>query len=145
MSEITEEKMNEIITDFKNSGPWNGTIAERKAKFENVFYRLCEASGRDIEGWHLEFEIPNRFSEWTNSGSSHTNFDGKRVVLRGRLSVITLLHEFAHVYFGMGNPEMMQIEANEFAEEMFKKYFPEKFERLEKDLETGMFQKKKEE
>ena len=143
MSEISKEKLDEIIGDFRNAGPWAGTIAERKAKFENCFYRLCEAAGLDQDGWRVEFEIPNRFSEWTSSGSSHANYMEKKMVLRGRLSVITLFHEFGHAYFGVegGNLELAQIEAQDFAKRLFQEYFPDKFARLRTNPETGLLEK----
>jgi len=140
MAEISKEKMDEIIYDFKRAGPWSGTIAQRKEKFANCFARLCEASGLDVDGWIMEFDIPNTFREWTNSGNSSVSFLDHKVVMRGRLSVVTLLHEFGHIY--LRDNQLDNDTVQDFAVKLFEEYFPEKMTQLDKDPETGMLKKR---
>jgi hypothetical protein len=78
------------VRRFARSRPWQGTPAERKAKFRRLNRGLAHAYG--IAAPALQFGDldggPSGYSAY--SPLSHT------IVLRGRLSVVTFLHEFAH-------------------------------------------------
>jgi hypothetical protein len=112
----------EILQRFKEANPWHGKIRERKAKFERCFEEL--KAMHNMKDLKLEFDIANRFSLWHDSGSSSYNRDTKIITLRGRLSVVTFLHEFAHALFGSSEER-----AREFSLDLFKKVFPEKYAR----------------
>src|SRR5438309_1497842 len=74
---------------FRRSKPWRGTVAERFAKFQTLNAALAAAYGID----------PPRLGLGTTrtgtSGESHYRPRDHRIVLSGRLSVVTYLHEFA--------------------------------------------------
>jgi hypothetical protein len=139
MKKIKDEKFLEILQEFKRRNPWQGKIAERKRKFLDVFAVLCEEAGLDVDGWHLEFDIPDRFSQWHDSGASQTYHDEKVIILRGRLSVITLLHEFGHIYLPR---ETSHVDVQRFAVEWFAKVFPEKMANLKVNNVTGLLEKR---
>lgn len=48
------------------------------------------------------------------------------ITMRGKLSIITLLHEFAHVRFNSGN----ELKVQKWAVNLFRKVYPKQFERL---------------
>lgn len=117
--------LREALEEFKRRGAWSGTMAERKAKFEWLHRRLCEIYGRNIR---LRFRVAKRFGLWRFSGASCYNHTTQTITLRGRLSVVTFLHEWGHA---LGFDE--QEEAQRYAVGLFKTVFPEQFERLKRD------------
>lgn len=78
------------VKRFARSKPWRGSYAERRVKFELLIRDLAAAygipcpqvvcDGRDGEDTGRSCYVP----------TLHT------IILRGRLSVVTTLHEFAH-------------------------------------------------
>ena len=80
---------------FAESRPWAGSVEERKEKFRQLNRGLSEAYG--ITEPDLVF---GRF-DGGGSGGSHYIPRLHRIVLAGKLSVVTYLHEFAHSR-GMG-------------------------------------------
>jgi len=75
--------------------------------------------------------VPDRISKWCFSGTSYAYKN--RIVLRGRLSVITFLHEYAHILFETGN----QDKAQKWALDLFKEVFPEQYAKLKVKFGTG--------
>ena len=78
------------VRRFAASHPWRGSPTDRKEKFRGLNQSLAVAYG--IPEPELEFGEINGSS----SGSSHYIPALHRIVLVGKLSVITFLHEFAH-------------------------------------------------
>jgi len=110
-----------ILKKFKKLNPWKGSIAERKQKFRWCFEQLCKLY--DVK-CRLVFAVPDDITQWYSSGGSYYDGLNNEIVLRGRLSVITFLHEFAHK-LGMG-----QREAKQWSEKLFKLVWPEKYAKL---------------
>ena len=104
----------EAVTRFKTSRPWTGTIEERKSKFEALHVELCQ-----IYGKHTTL----RFGDLSGdcSGSSFYNRLDDVIVLQGKLSVVTYLHEYAHV-LGRYEPGAVR-----WSVCLFREVFPEEF------------------
>ena len=110
---------------FKRSHPWRGTIEERKAKFHRLNEALADA-----------YEIPTpklRFGKIDGSFSGASSClqggNGRPAVItmRGRLSVVTFLHEFAHA---LGKDERG---ACRWSINLFRRVFPRQYARLQAD------------
>lgn len=82
------------VRRFARSRPWRGSLAERKTKFRAAIRRICRAAG--IAPPRVRFDV----DETTGSGASCYMVGAHTIVLRGRLSVITMLHEIAHALHG---------------------------------------------
>lgn len=74
---------------FKRSKPYRGTLDERKLKFEAFHRELCGIFGRQTL---LTFGV----IDGSFSGDSSYCRGTDTIALRGKLSVVTYLHEFAH-------------------------------------------------
>lgn len=96
---------------FRCDGPWRGTLAQRRAKFHALHERLCDIFDKRVrlvlaigateakrgDGCFQPppTNVPRGFLLRTFPDCA----DGT-VLLHGKLSVVTLLHEWAHVLFG---------------------------------------------
>lgn len=107
------------LKDFKNAKPWRGTLDERIEKFStlinelSMIYRikppLLDTSSVDPS----ECSDRSYYMPLTHS-----------IYLVGRLSVITLLHEFAHA-LGKGEYGACRWSLN-----LFKQIFPSQWQKL---------------
>lgn len=79
----------EAVRCFARSKPWRGSLEQRKRKFETLHAELCRI---------YEKRTTLTFGELDGgcSGASHYISALDRIVLVGKLSVVTYLHEFAH-------------------------------------------------
>jgi hypothetical protein len=109
------------LRHFKAMNPWSGSVETRKKKF---LWLHREWNKIHNESWRLTFEVPNSCKKWTFSGSSYCNPATKSIILRGRLSVITFLHEWGHA---LG---LTQLNAQSYAISLFKEVFPENMANL---------------
>ena len=103
---------------FVQSHPWRGSTDERKQKFEALVADLSAA---------YCMQAPTiTFGELDGScsGRSHYIPAENRIVLVGRLSVVTLLHEFGHAR-GMGERSACRWSLN-----LFRRSCPRAFSRL---------------
>lgn len=105
------------VTNFKINNPWEGSIEDRFAKFRQLNDDLNKIYGKSVS---LEKGRIN----FSDSGSSYFNAVDNVIVLKGRLSVITYLHEYAHV---LGKDERQAVR---WSLNLFKQVFPDKFARL---------------
>jgi hypothetical protein len=103
-----------LLKHFKGLKPWRGTITVRVVKFQELHDHLCEIYGIRP---HLRF---GRL-DGKESGMSSFNPNTNEIILRGKLSVITYLHEFAHA---MGRDEF---DACKWSINLFGKCFPEQY------------------
>lgn len=106
------------VKGFAADGPWTGSQNSRKEKFIRLNREL--AAAYDIEAPNLTFGLINR----TCSGASHYIPSRHKIVITGRLSVVTYLHEFAHAR-GLGERASCRWSIN-----LFRRCFPEQFARL---------------
>ena len=103
---------------FAQADPWRGTLNERQEKFKTLNRTLAAAYG--IPQPDLEFgEI-----DGSSSGASHYIPMLHRIVLVGKLSVVTYLHEFTHAR-GMGERGACRWSIN-----FFRRVFPRHYARL---------------
>ena len=103
---------------FAHARPWSGTIEERQAKFRRLNGAL--AAAYEIAEPELVFET----LDGGTSGRSHYVRALHRIVLVGKLSVVSFLHEFGHA---RGYGERM---ACKWSINLFRRIFPRRFSRL---------------
>ena len=108
----------EAASRFKHTGPWSGTMDERMSKFRHFHTALCQIYSKQTK---LHFGL----IDGGCSGSSYYRPIDDVIVLRGKLSVVTYLHEFAHA---MGRDERGAVR---WSICLFKQVFPEEFSRCE--------------
>lgn len=108
----------QAMRDFAHARPWSGTVEERQAKFCQLNRAL--AAAYQIAEPELAFEI----LDGGTSGRSHYIAATHRIVLVGKLSVVSYLHEFGHARdYG----ERM---ACKWSINLFRRIFPRNFSRL---------------
>lgn len=105
---------------FADVGPWTGPLSDRKAKLRALHEELCRVYGKETE---LRIPITEQGPPGSSGTSSYTPF-ADVIVLRGRLSVVTYLHEFAHA-LGKGERGACRWSLN-----LFKRTWPRKWARL---------------
>ena len=116
------------VREFKRTGPWRGALEERERKFQLLNDALARAYGMPAP--ELSFErIDGSFS---GESSCRRRGEGRPAVItmRGRLSVVTYLHEFAHA---LGRDERG---ACRWSINLFRRVFPEQYARLQADGHT---------
>lgn len=107
------------VRALKRSRPWTGTTAEKRAKFAALITDLSAAY--ELQTPRLVFGDDDE----GDSGGSTYSPGSQTVTLRGRLSVVSALHEFAH-HRGMGERAACRWSIN-----LFGRVFPEQFARCE--------------
>lgn len=116
----------ELLKDFKNRKVdfWQGKIIERIRKFLILNHFMNVSFKKDTV---LRVYLPSRLRQWFSSGSSTYIYPPIDLILiTGRLSMITYLHEYAH---SLG---YNQKDSQKFAEGVFRKVYPEKWKKLKK-------------
>jgi len=128
MKEFEDKEKRKLVIEklkkFKKMNPWKGDVGERISKFNWLWEELVKIYNK--EDWVLICSVPTQTKFWYSSEGSFVDADNKVVVLQGRLSVITFLHEFAHI-LGAN-----QEEAVKWSNELFKEVFPEKWAKLKR-------------
>lgn len=119
----TKEELAKIIATEYGESFWKGKIQERKNAIKSLNDRLNGIFNNDAKV--VTKMIPHYYREWKSSGSSFYIPIDKTIVLTGKISLITYLHEYAHS-LGIDSQENAQI----FATEIFKLTYPEKFNKL---------------
>ena len=116
------------VKAFRRVGPWRGTLDERKGKFRRLNEALAEAYGMPTPELHFA-GIDGSFS---GASSCRRRGEGRAAVItmRGKLSVVTFLHEFAHA---LGRDEHG---ACRWSINLFRRVFPEQYARLRADGHT---------
>jgi hypothetical protein len=104
---------------FAASRPWRGTVKRRKAKFRAGIKDICIAAGAKQP--RVIFAV----DEDVDSGRSCCVPTLGLIVLRGRLSVVTGLHEVMHLLYG---PSEKTAVAMSLA--LFRAAFPRSFRKL---------------
>lgn len=105
---------------FKNSKPWFGTQNERAQKFQLLINDLS-----DVYSIHAPLLDITAVDDQECSDGSFFVPMMNVIYLKGRLSVITLLHEFAH---GLGKGEY---DACRWSLNLFRRVFPRQWNKLE--------------
>lgn len=102
---------------FARTKPWRGSYTERRARFEALIRDLSAAYG---------ISCPKVVCDGRDGGDSGRSCYIPRlhsIVLRGRLSVVTTLHEFAHA---LGKDERA---ACRWSVNLFRRCFPRSWTR----------------
>ncbi len=107
-----------VVRIFAASKPWSGSIRSRKRKFSDINRMLAQPCG--IATPSLTF---GRL-DGKSSGASHYLPRDHQIVLMGKLSVVTFLHEFGHAQ-GLDEQEACKWSIN-----LFRKCFPRQYSRL---------------
>ena len=108
----------EAVRRFAASGPWHGSRSSRKGKFRDLNRDLSITC--DIVEPNLVF---GRLDGGSSGASQYVPRD-HRIVIVGRLSVVTYLHEFAHA---LGFDEQG---ACRWSINLFRECFPRQYSRL---------------
>lgn len=108
------------VRRFAKSKPYRGTLVERQAKIATLNCELALAYG--VEPPTLIFDTDGT----GNSGMSNYCPSTRTITLHGKLSVITLLHEWAHYKFGGDEYQACRWSLN-----LFHRCFPISWERLQ--------------
>ena len=109
------------VTQFARMRPWRGTLEQRMEKFRMLHVELCAVYGKTTV-------VTFRTMDGGCSGSSHYDPRGGEMVLTGRLSVVTFLHEFAHA---LGRDERG---ACRWSLNLFRRCFPRSFARCRAEV-----------
>lgn len=107
------------VRRFAHSRPWRGSLQERKRKFRRLNRRLARAYHRARP--RLVFAGLTGEDSGTSSyaPASHT------ITIRGRLSVVTFLHEFAHAL------RRDERQATKWSVNLFRRCFPRSYARCQ--------------
>ncbi|MCH7700374.1 MAG: hypothetical protein IID37_01685 [Planctomycetes bacterium] len=106
------------VRAFASSKPWSGSLEKRKEKFIKVTHDL--ATAYNVPEPDLRFEQ----LDGTSSGGSYYLPKMHLIIMSGKLSVVTYLHEFAHA---LGKDEA---DACRWSINLFRQCFPRQFSRL---------------
>lgn len=105
---------------FRATYPWRGSLAERRRKIEGLHRDLCGVYGRTTElVWRSREPVD------ADSGASCYIPAADRIVMSGRPSVVTYLHEFAHALWGASERQACRWSLN-----LFRRTFPRSWARL---------------
>jgi len=110
------------MKDFKNAKPWRGTLDERVEKFSKLINALSMIYGIKPPLLDTSSVDPSECSD-----RSYYMPLTHSIYLVGKLSVITLLHEFAHA-LGKGEHGACRFSLN-----LFRRVFPKRWARLRFD------------
>lgn len=103
---------------FKAEKPYRGSLEERMGKFMRLHQKLNAIYSKNTR---LVFDSIGD----EDSGSSHYNQPNDSIVLQGKMSIITYLHEYSHVINGRSEKKAVRWSLN-----LFRKTFPKLFEKL---------------
>lgn len=110
------------IKAFRASKPWRGTVEQRQEKFRLLNAALAGAYG--VPEPRLVFET----DEAKDSGSSCYIPATNTIILSGRMSVVTFLHEWGHRLHGRSERQVCRWSIN-----LFARVFPKSFSRCQYD------------
>ncbi len=120
VAEVLDESMRfrratiQAVLRLKRSRPWSGSERDRKRKFRRLHRVLRRVYGKQTG---LGFGLLD------GACSGRSSYDRLQdvIILRGRLSVVTYLHEFGHA-LGKGERGACRWSVN-----LFKRCFPRQF------------------
>ncbi len=107
-----------VLRIFAASKPWKGSLRTRQRKFRQLNHLMAVACRID-----KSFLAFGRL-DGSSSGASYYVPRDHRIVIVGKLSVVTFLHEFAH---SLGFDENA---ACRWSINLFRKCFPRQYSRL---------------
>lgn len=102
------------IKSFRDAKPWRGTFEERLEKFHTFAKTFADACGLEVEFVFAGDEQQDTSLPANGGYSAEFN----KIVLAGKLSVVTLLFSFGLV------AGLARAEALRWAQKLFRHYFP---------------------
>jgi hypothetical protein len=111
-----------MLEEVKKLHLWKGSLGEKLEKFKIIHKELNRITGKDIR---LRINMDAFESANENSGASNWSDGTNTITMVGRLSVITLIHEWGHA-LGMGEEE-----TSTWSNDLFKRSFPNSWGRLQ--------------
>lgn len=111
------------VKRFAKSKPWQGTLEERHEKLRQLNVELAAAYG--VQPPALVFRSGGSDGD---SGASCYIPGARIIILRGKLSVITYLHEFAHHLYGHDEQIACRWSVN-----LFRRCFPKSWTKVKFD------------
>jgi len=108
------------VKRFAESKPYRGNREAKEAKYRALLADLNAVYGLDV---NVEFD-----ADWDtdkSSGASRCYIATGYIVLSGRASVVTFLHEFAHALHGFCERRAVKWSMN-----LYKRTFPRSFAKL---------------
>ena len=96
----------EVMREFRRRKAFRGTDAEKEEKFRWLLHEFS-----NVYGLH-EPSLVFANIDGSSSGGSTYNLTTNTLTIRGRLSVLTFLHEFAHAKFMQEHPPEQQTGIN---------------------------------
>jgi hypothetical protein len=108
---------------YRKSYPWRGTLVERVEKLRKLHRALCKAYSTHIG---LVIDVPERE---TKHGNGCYIEQGREIVLSGKLSVLTYLHEFAHATVA----GLDEFKACGWSVNLYKRIFPVAWRKMKFD------------
>ena len=113
------------VRAFAATKPWRGTLDDRQSKFQKLHADLCAI-------YSVSPTVAIEGDGTGDSGGSCFQPGANVITLRGRLSVITFLHEWGHVLKGSS-----EFEACRWSLRLFQRCFPRSFARLRWEGHVG--------
>lgn len=110
----------EALQRFKATDPWRRAPSSRTHKFNTLLKELRAIYGKP----YLRASYRAIHRPFGDSGGSHYDHVREYIVMEGRFSVVTFLHEFAHA---LGKDEYG---ATRWSTNLFAQVFPEKMANL---------------
>ena len=112
------------VQNFAEERPWSGSVEQRVEKYRRLSRALADAHGIR----EPELVIGN-----LNGGSSgRSSYDptAHRITLRGKLSVVTALHEWRHAWQYVKWKRCSERDACWWSVNLFRRCFPRQYARL---------------
>jgi hypothetical protein len=110
---VLSDEAKGAVKAFRDAKPWRGTFEERHEKFNTFATAFAEATGLECEFVFVGDE--------TGRGQGFYSPNANKIVLSGKLSVVTLLFCFG-LALGVNRTESLK-----WAKGVFKHYFPRSF------------------
>jgi len=88
-----DEGVIKALRNFKEKKTFNLDTDGRFEAMQEMLEELCDVCNIPVPSFEME-NINGSFS-----GFSNFDFVNNKIIMRGKLSIITFLHEFAHAYF----------------------------------------------
>ena len=117
------DKVIETLTTTYKDKFWQDKIKTRKETIQNLHSEMNRIFNKEIA---LNMDsIPHYYNQWTTSSNSRYERYTDTIVLDGKISLITYLHEYGHA---LGFKKESQ--AQQFSIYIFEKAYPDKFAKL---------------
>lgn len=111
-----------LMKEYKKWRPWRGTTSYRIQKIYWLHNNLCNIYDKET----ALFVHPSVLAGGSSGSSCHVSTSyGDFIILNGRVSVLTYLHEFGHGLKGESEHEACKWSIN-----LFREIFPDNFKRL---------------